>query len=256
MYPYIESRNNDKVKHAVKVAQSASFRDETGLFFAEGLRLCEDLAMQYTPKRLFCTETAVEELDPKVREAQEVYIIDRKVMHKLSETKRSQGVFCLFETPSATLDDIDTDKDVLLCERVQDPGNVGTMIRSAAAFDLGGVVLTPGCADPFSAKALRASMGAIARIPIVSGVETEAATLHFANQGVTVLASDLHNGIEPEKLSADETFLLMIGNEGAGLSREATIIADEFAHIPMANDVESLNAAAAAAVLMYGLKRR
>lgn len=158
---------------------------------------------------------------------------------EISDTQTSQGVLALFERPAAR--DVFARKDsiVVALDAVQDPGNVGTIIRLAAAFDASGVGLLPGCADPFSPKAIRASAGAVLNVPI--------APITIADlNGRTLFAADgTGKPMDPPARDA----VLIFGNEGAGVSDALRVHAKRIA-IAMSGRVESLNVAAAAAILL------
>lgn len=156
----------------------------------------------------------------------------------LADTRTPQDVLGLFARPKGQKVVLKNGPVVVL-DAVQDPGNVGTIIRLAAAFDCGGVILLPGCADPFAPKAIRASVGAVLRVPVVQGTLADL-------DGVPIFAADgAGETIDPPTSNA----MIVFGNEGSGVSdpirRRAKLIA-----IPMSKRVESLNVAASAAILL------
>jgi RNA methyltransferase, TrmH family len=165
------------------------------------------------------------------------------LMNDLADTKTSQGVLALFERPRATLDQLfaRADSVVVALDGVQDPGNVGTIVRLAAAFDAAGVALLPGCADPFGPKAIRASAGAILNVQCAPASRDE-----LLARGRPVFAADARGEpIDPPARAA----VLAFGSEGGGLSEEIARAARTIA-IPMSGRVESLNVAASAAILL------
>jgi len=169
------------------------------------------------------------------------------LMNDLTDTKTSQGVLALFERPRATLDQLFAREDtvVVALDGVQDPGNVGAIVRLAAAFDAGGVALLPGCADPFGPKAIRASAGAILNVPCVPAAPGDLRWPLFAADG-------RGDAIDPPARRA----VFVFGSEGSGVSDEIARNARKIA-IPMSGRVESLNVAMAAAILLarsYGLR--
>lgn len=247
----ITSRDNETIKYACRLCASASFRGEQGQFLAEGKKLCLDLAQTLPVVAAFFTQQVVDALPQVVSLGQENYLIQPHVAEKLSETKTNQGLFCIFAMPQKTVEELEGEKGLLLCEQVQDPANIGAILRSAAAFGYGGVVLSPGCADPFSPKALRASMGAVGRIPVLYREDLPKAISLLQAKGVKVFAAALQNANPLHSVQVPTKFALLIGSEGQGLSPEAIQAADEALFIPMAQGVESLNAAAAASVLLY-----
>ena len=165
------------------------------------------------------------------------------VFDSLAETRQPQGLLGLFERPRATAREIlaRTETIVVALDGVQDPGNVGTIIRLVAAFDAAGVLLLPGCADPFGPKAIRSSAGAILNVPVANITVGD-----LLESGVPLIATAMTGkAIEPPPSNA----ILIFGNEGTGVSsdllRHATTIS-----IPMSGRVESLNVASSAAILL------
>lgn len=175
------------------------------------------------------------------------------VAEKLAGTKSSQGVFVLFETPQTDPALLDSARRILALEGVQDPGNVGTLLRSAAAFGFDAVVLGPGCAAPFSPKTLRSSMGAAGRLPVVH-TENLPGTLHrLRERGVTCLAAALYHSrpLDEEGRDFPAGVCVVIGSEGQGLTDETVQACDAAVRIPMTDRVESLNAGVAGSVLLW-----
>jgi len=169
----------------------------------------------------------------------------------LAETKSPQNVIALFERPRASARDILDRRDTvaIALDGVQDPGNVGTIVRLAAAFDASGVLLLPGSADPFGPKAIRASAGAILNVPVASLTARE-----LLDAQLPLVVADMHGATaDPPARNA----VLVFGNEGAGVSDELRRAATAVA-IPMSDRVESLNVASAAAILLassYALRQ-
>ncbi len=252
----ITSRDNAKVKHACQVAAFAEMRAETGLLFAEGVRLCLDLAHTLKPVRAFFTAETLKR-HPEVESlAPEGYLVAQPVAAKLTGTRSPQGLFALFEKPVCRPEDLRLAEGVLLCEWVADATNVGALVRSAAGLGLGGVALAGACADPFSPRAMRAGMGAAGRIPVASFADIAAAAAFLRARGVLLVAAALQNAQPLHTFASPYPFCLMLGNEGHGLSPAALAEADVRVYIPMHNGVESLNVAAAGAVMMSYLVNR
>jgi TrmH family RNA methyltransferase len=169
--------------------------------------------------------------------------VSAEVFDALSETRHSQGVLGLFERPRFEAASILARRDsvVVALDGVQDPGNVGTIVRLAAAFDASGVLLLPGCADPFGPKAIRSSVGAILSVPVAFVTARE-----LLDAGVPLFAADASGAsLAPPPTNA----VLVFGNEGGGVSRELLAHATPIA-IPMSPRVESLNVASSAAILL------
>lgn len=258
----ITSRDNAKVKYACKLAQSAAFRNGEKAFLAEGLKLCPELAKGCPLKVIYYTEKALQKSPALSELPGEHYLVEPHVADKLAQVDSSQGVFAVFGIPKYgwdTLAAILTEKRgkarFLALERVQDPGNVGTLIRSAAAFGYDAVLLSDGCASPWSPKTLRSSMGAAARIPVLEVGNMADAVAHLREQGVITLAAALYNsmtlGSDPWQQGSETGLCVVIGSEGQGLCEETVLACDKAVRIPMTDRVESLNAGVAGSVLLW-----
>ena len=247
----ITSRENAKIKYACAVRDSEKQRAADGLFFAEGPKLCLELAKSCTPRAMYATAAALAKT-PELAQFDPAEIAPH-VAEKLSGTKSNQGVFALFETPVPPADTLDTARRILMLEGVQDPGNVGTLLRSAAAFGFDGVLLSDGCASVFAPKTLRASMGAAVRIPVIEAGKMTEAIAALRAKGITCLAAALYKS---QPLSAAEPrypggVCVVIGSEGQGLTDRTVEACDMAVRIPMTDRVESLNAAVAGSVLLW-----
>ena len=154
----ITSRENAKIKYACRLASGAAFRRTEGRFLAEGRKLCPELARGAELETLFYTENALAKCPELAALPGEHYLVEDHVADKLADVGTHQGVFGVFRTPVHTLEEVRPGGRYLALERVQDPGNVGTLLRSAAAFGFDGVILSEGCASVYAPKTLRASM--------------------------------------------------------------------------------------------------
>jgi RNA methyltransferase, TrmH family len=191
-----------------------------------------------------------------------------KIFESLSGTEAPQGVAALFRQPAWGFDDILGLEDssskagggiaplVLVIAGVQDPGNVGTILRAAEAFGASGVIATRGTADPWSPKAVRASAGSVLRLPLLRGMSIPVLLTQLRMSKIKIVAasSGASNGSgKDERTQPDlrEPVAIFIGNEGAGLAHEVESAADSHFTIPMAETVESLNAGIAASIILY-----
>lgn len=249
----ITSRENGKVKYACKLAQNAAFRNGENAFLAEGLKLCLELKKGCLLKVIFYTQNALDKTPELADLDCEQYLVEDHVAEKLAGVQSSQGVFGVFEKPAANLAALPKKGHFLALERVQDPGNVGALVRSAAAFGYEGILLSPGCADPFGPKALRASMGASGRLPIIMVPNLPDALTHLSGEGVTCLAAALYNSRPLSEATGPYPggLCLVIGSEGQGLSDGAIAACHQAVRIPITDLVESLNAGAAGSVLLW-----
>ena len=253
----ITSRDNPKIKYACKLGQSTAFRRTERSFLAEGLKLCPELARGCPIKVVFYTEKALERAPGIQTLGGEQYLIEEHVAQKLAGVDSHQGLFCIFGMPENGEKALHPGGRYLALERVQDPGNVGALVRSAAAFGFDAVIVDPGCASPFGPKALRASMGAAGRLPVVESrcLPDTLAQLHA--WGVTNLAAALYNSRPLHQVDGayPNGVCLVIGSEGQGLTEAAVAACDAAVRIPITDRVESLNASVAGSVLLWHFRR-
>ena len=250
----ITSRENPRIKRACALRDSEKQRAAAGLFFAEGPKLCLELARGCRAAELYATATALAHTPALAGLGPAVVEITQPVAEKLAGTRSTQGVFALFETPAtdpAPL--LTTARRILALEAVQDPGNVGTLLRSAAAFGFDAVLLGPGCAAPFSPKVLRASMGAAGRLPLGVCADLPAALGALRGRGVACLAAALYKARPLDAVGTQFPggVCVVIGSEGQGLSDAAIAACSAAVRIPMTDRVESLNAGVAGSILLW-----
>ena len=249
----ITSRENAKIKYACRLASSAAFRRAEGRFLAEGRKLCPELCRGAALETLFYTDKAAEKCPELASLPGEHYRVEDHVADKLADVGTHQGVFGVFRTPSHSLEEAQPGGRYLALERVQDPGNVGTLLRSAAAFGFDGVILSEGCASPFAPKTLRASMGAAVQVPVFETGPLAPALTGLREKGITCLAAALYRSEPLSRAAASYPggVCVVIGSEGQGLTDEAVAACDGAVRIPMTDRVESLNAGIAGSILLW-----
>lgn len=239
---------------------NSSARNERGLFIIEGARLCHDAVLSGAAvEKAFFTPRALEkyplETGSIFQSASASYEINESVAQRLSDTKNPQGVFCVCKILDKFeyIDKINYNGLYVLTESVQNPDNLGAISRTAEAFGIDGLIVCSGC-DIYSPKALRASMGALMRLPVYTPGNA-AETLRFLRErGMDTVASVARADALPVTLySPQRGAVLVIGNEGAGISPEAEKECSVRVTVPMRGRAESLNASAAAAVLLWEL---
>ena len=249
----ITSRHNPRIKHACAVRDAEKQRAADGVFFAEGPKLCLELAKGCRLRALFATEAALGRTPALAAFADRTTPVAPHVAEKLAGTSSSQDVFALFETPSTDPAPLLAEaRRLLALEGVQDPGNVGTLLRSAAAFGFDGVILSEGCAAPYAPKTLRASMGAAVQLPVIEAGAMPPVIGELRRKGIECLAAALYRS-QPlgDAKAGPGGVCVVIGSEGQGLT-EATIAAcDRTVRIPMTGRVESLNAGIAGSILLW-----
>ena len=256
----ITARTNDKIKHAVRLGESASLRKEAGEFFLEGARLCFDAVQTGIEiKQAFFTAKALrkysEYTDSIIAKSGICYEIGVEVSQKLSDTENPQGVFCICAVRNDVSAKLNPDGKYIALENLQDPSNLGAVCRSAEALGLDGLIVSGGC-DLYNPKALRAAMGSSLRMPVISA-ENLPSLLREANAlGMKTLASVPRNtATDIRTVSMDGGVICCVGNEGSGLSDETISACTQLVTIPMCGRAESFNASAAAAILAWELMR-
>ncbi len=258
----ITSKNNDTVKLYSALSASASKRRDLRLFVIEGRRLCREAylseikieALLFTPDFYSKHSSSVEEL---AESADNIYETTEDILKKISDTVTPQGVVCICRRPEHDMQSIKPAGFYIALENVSDPSNIGAVARSAAAFNYDGIIVTRGSADVYSPKALRASMGALLRLPVIEFSDIEEILETCRKSRIAsyagVVARDAEN-IRDVDFSGGT--LIMVGNEGHGLSAAAINGAEHKIFIPMSAKTESLNAAAAASIMMWESRRK
>lgn len=292
----ITSVNNQRVKEVANLKQK-KYRTESGTFFAEGLRAVEEAVQYADVTELFYTEAEAGRLDEVLKAAGNVpadtkeksgnknnanhnnagtakkrneaangirmYQVDEKVMAKLSDTKAPQGVLAVIRTPEQNLWQLrpgnasDNNAPVIILDRVQDPGNLGTIIRTADAVGALGLILLEGCVDAYSPKVVRASMGSLFHLPVVQDVTAEEALTWCYRNGYEPAATALKNAQNVYKADISKKMAFLFGNEANGVAEELQAAAETRLFIPMTGLAESMNVAMAAGIILFeGLRQR
>ena len=260
----ITSRDNQTVKDAVRLVSSARERREKGLFICEGSRLCSEavtngcelLSVFYTGEARSKHGDLVSKLEDAA--GGKAYLITEEIAAKISDTVTPQGVFVIGKQKDNPLDlaTVRSDGQFVLLENIQDPSNIGAIFRTAEALGLTGAILTSGGCDPYNPKAMRASMGAVFRLPYCV-ISDPVETMRMCKKRDMRPMAAIIDG-EASKITAIRFFkgvIMCIGNEGSGLSDELRAVCGERVTIPMNGRAESLNAATAAAILMWEMVR-
>ena len=244
----ISSRKNPLLQQVKKLLSSRSERRKTGLFVADGTKLLEE-AVKYWPG--LQTVILSDGVEADVPENVRIVRVPEDVMASISPMEAPQGALFLGRLPEAA--EFVPKKGMLILDGVQDPGNIGTILRTADAMDVP-VVLLEGCADPWSWKVIRSTMGAVFRTPVIQSSWEEVRDKCRAAGipiGVTALS---HRAVDIR--SADlAQMALVIGSEGRGVRKEILESADRELIIPMNPHCESLNAAIAASIVMWEIRR-
>ncbi len=223
-------------------------RREHGLFLAEGEHLAGEAVKAGAARALLVQRGQQGRYTHLIRTETPLYLVSPQVLSALSESRTPQGVSTVCALPAAQPLSEAGDRLVAL-NRVQDPGNVGAILRTMDAAAFHGLLIDPGCADPFSPKALRASMGAVFRVPVYPCDDLAEAFKMLP--GHVRVAGDLHGSPYEKHSPFGGKVCILVGNEGAGLEERLSALADYRLRLPMPGGAESLNAAVSASLFIY-----
>lgn len=260
----ISSTTNKQVKYVNALVKKAKSRREEDLFVAEGLRMCAEIPKERI-KALYISESFQKHPECAALTAgvRQVEVVTDEVFRALSDTQTPQGILALVKQYHYTLDEVaktkaegQTAAHLMILERLQDPGNLGTILRAGEGAGVTGILMDANTADIYNPKVIRSTMGSILRVPFVYVDDLKDALQTLKGKGIHLYAAHLQgkNSYDQEDYRGDMGFL--IGNEANGLSDEIAEQADTYIRIPMAGKVESLNAAVAASVLMFEAARQ
>ena len=261
MTEFIESPNNKKFK-LFKSLSLKKNRDKSGLYTAEGKRVVSE-AVEYARdsiefivvSSLFVKENKIliKSIDDM---GIQVYTVKDNLFNQASNTVTPQGIASVMRMHKADSNNISGIKRALILDGVSEPGNLGTIIRTAEAAGIDMVYMIKGCVDIYNPKVVRSTMGSLFRVPFVCDCNTEV-VLRLKENGFKIAASSLGESIDvyefADTLEENSKRAVVIGSEAFGVSQEVLNLADVRVHIPMQGQVESLNAAVAAGILMYML---
>jgi RNA methyltransferase, TrmH family len=264
----IEGRHNPLVKQ-LRQAFSRAELTEGGDCAVEGLRILEEaIRSGLRLSAVFFRESAqdrAERLLPQIGAHVETLLLPDRLFDSLVPSESPQGVAALVRLREFALDDVIERLQVgpiVVLAGLQDPGNLGTILRSSEAFGSAGVVLGEGTVSPFNSKVIRASAGSVFRLPLIhahgksAASELEEVAEKLRIQGVRLIATSSHKGRASDEADLKGPTALFFGNEGAGLPRELMARMDEFISIPHTPLVESLNAGVAASIVLYEAAKR
>ncbi len=255
----IKSRDNKIIKYIARLASSASFRRKEKAFLCEGARLCGDAMKSGVAvlSALF-SESAVGKYPDILASASdrcgEIYVLTDALFRHISETRSPQGVMLICAEPARPDGGLDFNNAVAL-EFIQDPQNMGTILRSAEAFGIDCVILSKDCCDIFSPKVLRGSMGAVFRQRILEPNDFYSAVSQMNDKAIKTYAAVPRNGRDIVSVDFTGASCVLIGNEGNGLTDRALKLCSDKITIRMNGNAESLNAAVASSLVMWEMVR-
>lgn len=253
----ITSTSNQQVKEIVQLQKKSKARNQAGVFIVEGIRMVQETPADRVEK-LYVTEGFYKKYKDALPKGCKPELVSDVVFAYMSDTKTPQGVLAVVRQMKHKAEEILNAENphIMVLDNLQDPGNLGTIFRTAEAAGVNGLILSKECVDIYNPKTIRSTMGAIYRMPFVYVEDILETIAEMKQKGITVYAAHLDgkNSYDKEDYTTGTAFL--IGNEGNGLREEVSAQADIWVQIPMAGQVESLNAAIAAAVLMFEVSRQ
>lgn len=255
----ITASKNPKIKELKELTAKSSKRREAGLFVCDGVRLCRDAALSKMEivsvfVTEYCRDKNIDDFEVITENAENVYLVSDEVMKSASDTVTPQGIICTVRIKNSTFTPQKGKKYIAL-DAVQNPNNLGAVIRTAEAVGVDGLVISGGC-DIYNPKALRSSMGSIFRMPVTVTSNLENEIEEYKKLGIHTFASVV-SGKATDITKADFTQggICVIGNEGNGVSLEVQNACDEKVTIVMKGRAESLNAAEASSIIMWEMTK-
>lgn len=263
----ITSTANNKVKRLTALGQKAKARREEGVFIAEGLKMFLEAPKEWIREvyvsesflRKFQKDGGTDIANALAKTGYEV--VSDEVFRKISDTQTPQGILSVLQQPRYELEKVICEASAkkqlfVILEDIQDPGNLGTILRAGEGAGIDGVIMTKNTVDIFNPKVIRSTMGSIYRVPFFITERLDEVIVQLKNNGVAVYAAHLEDSTAYDSKDYTKAAAFLIGNEGSGLRRETADLATAYIKIPMQGQVESLNAAAATTILMYEAARQ
>lgn len=251
---------NKRIKQLMSYQRSSKDRREAGIFIAEGVKMYKEAPKDWV-KEVYLTEAMLEEVGtPSVP----YFVVTDEAFSKISDTQTPQGVLTVLKRPDYDVMDIVEGKNcvdgkkplLIVLENLQDPGNLGTILRVGEAAGVTGIIMSKGTVDIFNPKVVRSTMGSMYRMPFAVVDNLADVISIMKDKGITTYAAHLQGSKGYTEYDYTKGTAFFIGNEGNGLTESTTALADKRLLIPMEGSVESLNAGIAAAVLVYEAHRQ
>ena len=252
----ITSNSNQQMKNLALLMKKAKARNEQGVFVVEGRKMFQEVPPQWL-LQVYVSETFLAE-NAALLENCAYEVVSDSVFKSVSDTQTPQGILCLVKKPEYTLEQLlcKEKTHLLILESIQDPGNLGTMLRTGEGAGITGVIMNQTTVDLFNPKTIRSTMGSIYRMPFFVTKDLAETVKELKKEGVKTYAAHLKGELQYDEPDYTDATAFMIGNEGNGLSDEIANMADTYIKIPMCGQVESLNAAISASLLMYETNRQ
>lgn len=251
----IISLDNKKIQ-LVKSLSKKKFREKYNMFIGEGERFTKEIPSDI---HVECTLVS-EEFSKKTHIEKYVNcsIVENKIFKKIALTKSSQGIIVICKKKKYELGELlkKEKKFLIICDEVREPGNLGTIIRTAQASNVDGLILSKGCADPYNPKVVRATAGAIFRLPIIENIDLKEIIPVLKEKKIKIVGTDLNSKINYCECDFTDSFSIIIGNEANGIDEQIKKMCDELVIIPIKGEIESLNVSVASGILMYEVVRQ
>lgn len=250
---FIDSIHNKVIKE-INALKNKKDRDKRGLFVLEGERLISEIPKSDMIKYI----VAEENYKGKIPDCSYVYRVSGNMFEKISDTVNPQGILAVCHILEEDTENVvyGEDQFYVILENVTDPGNMGTIIRTADAAGVDGIFLTKGCVDIYNPKVIRATMGSIFHLPIYRNADGIKLVKNMNKMGINTLAAHLKGDRVPYDVDMTKGCAVIIGNEAKGLSDDLRDVAESLVKIPMPGKAESMNAGVAAGVLIYEAVRQ
>ena len=256
---YIQSKDNKTIKHIISL-QQRKYRQKFGEYTVEGIRAVTDIGKKDFLRSILIRESKRSELEPLVQKGftvSSVYVVQDPIFDKIEHSVNGQGMLGIAKKCVNDLHSfIVADGLYVTLDGVQDPGNLGTIIRTAVAAGAKGIFLLKGTVDPYNEKCVRSTMSALCNIPIFEDVTLSEFYDFIKDNTIKTYVTSLENAKPYHTISYSKRTMIILGNEGNGVSREMIEMSDQAITIPMYGDIESLNVSIAAALCMYKVREQ
>ena len=256
----ITSTSNARVKELVQLQKKSKVRNEQGVFLVEGVKMYQEIPQEQLVK-VYVSETFADKQKEEInrlKDRRKLEYLSDHVFQYVSDTKTPQGILCVVRQSTYCLEDIleAEDAHLLVLDNLQDPGNLGTILRTAEGAGVTGIIISKESVDIYNPKVIRSTMGSIYSVPFVYVEDLKEAIAKVKAHGIFTYAAHLDGKNSYDKEDYTKKTAFLIGNEGNGLRKEIADLADTWIRIPMQGQVESLNAAIATSVLMFETARQ
>lgn len=255
----ITASGNSRVRYVQQLQKKAKLRREESVFLVEGPKMYEELPTEWIISVYVSESFFQEEQNRRLLNRHEYEVVKDSVFADMCDTKTPQGILAVARQPAYQWEDLIPNNRpalLLILDTIQDPGNLGTMMRAGEGAGVTGILMNRDTVDMYNPKTIRATMGSLFRVPFLYTEHIEQDLRKLKRQGVRLYAAHLNGTASYDAFSYKESCGFLIGNEANGLSNKVADLADTYVRIPMKGKVESLNAAIASSILLYEAARQ